>query len=69
MDIWIIGSDISQKAIETTSLNIDYAKFDDMYLNEVIQAKERPIINEPLVLQNHWPQKTNLDQKKLAGKS
>jgi 23S rRNA G2445 N2-methylase RlmL len=44
IDVWIIGSDISQKAIETSILNVNYAKFDDLYAAGLINSQERPII-------------------------
>ena len=56
MDIWLIGSDISQNAIETTEKNVNFAELDEIYHNyNVIEAKERNLINNSMILQSHWP--------------
>jgi len=51
MDIWLIGSDISQNAIETTEKNINFAELDEIYHKyNVIEAKERNLINNSMIL-------------------
>ena len=68
MDIWLIGSDISLNAFQTSQNNINYAKFDDMYYDhDAIRVTDRPIINDAMVLQNHWPNsRTNLKSAEKA---
>ena len=55
LDVWLVGSDISQKAIETAAKNIDFANFDQMYQAGLVEAHEKPIIANPLILSQHWP--------------
>jgi putative N6-adenine-specific DNA methylase len=55
IDMWLIGSDISLKAIETSGKNIDFADFDGMHREGLIRAERRPVIRNPLIFQTHWP--------------
>ena len=55
MDLWLIGSDISHKAIETSTQNIDFCDFDSMYNAGMIPSHEKPLISNPMMLQSHWP--------------
>lgn len=55
LDVWLVGSDISQKAFETAAKNLDFANFDQMYQAGIIEAHEKPIIANPLILSQHWP--------------
>lgn len=53
LDIRIIGSDISRKAIETAANNIDFAKVDS--LSACVELRDHPIMNEPFMFAQHWP--------------
>ena len=56
VDIWLIGSDISLKAIETAEKNIDHANLDQFYHNEQFKQNiAHPRLNNPIVYQAHWP--------------
>lgn len=55
IDVWVVGSDISAKAVETAEKNINYAGVDEMAREGLIEFKMRGKIADPLVLQCHWP--------------
>jgi hypothetical protein len=50
IDVWLIGSDLSQNAIETTEKNLNFAGFEQMYQEGVIRCSPRPIISNPMIL-------------------
>lgn len=58
LDIQLVGSDISLRAVEASSNNVKYADL-DRYLPQ-INCAERPIINDPLVYGEHFPQLSSL---------
>ena len=53
VDVQIIGSDISIRAIDTASKNMQHANL--TALQEVLPPMEHPIINDPLTFAKHWP--------------
>jgi hypothetical protein len=48
LDIRIIGSDVSIKAIETATNNIDFSEMDKI-VPELIIPRKHKIINNPLI--------------------
>lgn len=55
IDIQIIGSDISQRAVDTTIKNVEYAEIQQLCEGGLMSARTHGIINDPLVLAKHWP--------------
>ena len=55
IDTWVIGSDISARAVDTAKSNIELCGFDKAYMQSVLDAPTRPVIQNPLILQYHWP--------------
>ena len=53
IDVQLIGSDISIRAIETASKNMDFADVDSY--QKLFQVNERQTINDPLIFAEHWP--------------
>ena len=58
MDIRIIGSDVSIRAIETAQKNMDFADI-DRYLPYFKCESEHQVINDPLIFAEHWPRMIN----------
>jgi hypothetical protein len=54
IDVQIIGSDISIKAIDTADKNMEYANIDQI-TRDILDVESHPIINEPLIYAKHWP--------------
>lgn len=50
IDTWIIGSDISAKAVDAAKNNIDLCGFDSVYLKNILEAPSRQVIQDPLIL-------------------
>ena len=50
IDVQIIGSDISQKAIEATCKNIEYAEIQQLIEHDLLEVRSHRFINNPLVL-------------------
>jgi hypothetical protein len=50
----LIGSDISIRAIETASKNIQFAKINEI-TKDVLDMNTHSVINEPLIYAKHWP--------------
>lgn len=55
IDVWIIGSDISLKAIETAEKNIEHANLDEFFYKDQFQKSSHPRLANPIVYQAHWP--------------
>lgn len=53
LDVQLIGSDISIRAVETASNNVTHANLDSY--QDLFNVSERQVINEPLVFCEHWP--------------
>jgi hypothetical protein len=53
LDIRIIGSDISIKAIDTASKNMQFANIDS-YL-PLFRCHDNEVINDPMIFAEHWP--------------
>ena len=61
--MWLIGSDISQRAVEAAEANLRYANFDRLLEHGMFKADEASAkIKSPLVYQSHWPQSLPVDQ-------
>ncbi len=55
IDIQIIGSDISQRAIETSMKNCEYAGIQNLIDHELLTAKSHRFINHPMILSQYYP--------------
>ena len=53
LDVQLIGSDISIRAVETASNNVTHANLDSY--QDLFNVSEKQVINEPLVFCEHWP--------------
>jgi len=49
----LIGSDISIRAIDTATKNVEYADLDKY--QEIFNFHDRQIINDPMIFGSHWP--------------
>ena len=61
LDIQIIGSDISLKAIDTATMNMDHAEIQRFADEGIVTPRTRMTINNPLVYGQHWPRKQSID--------
>ncbi len=62
IDIQIIGSDKSLKAVEASTNNIEYADIQSLCEHGLVKARNHRYINTPLIYSQHWPKpfrKTN----------
>ena len=55
LDVQIIGSDVSLRAIDTASKNMEHAEISRFATEGVVDPRRHPIINNPLVYGQHWP--------------
>jgi 23S rRNA G2445 N2-methylase RlmL len=55
IDIQLIGSDVSQKAIETSINNVDYSDIQNLIENQLVDVRSHQFINNPLIFSSHWP--------------
>lgn len=67
LEVKLIGSDVSQYAIETAEKNIALADFDRLLGKNFIKVESQPKIESPLVLQSHWPR--NLETSNIQIKN
>lgn len=66
LDVRIIGSDISLRAIETASNNMDHAEISRFADEGVLEPRLHKVINNPLVYSQHWPRPTkSLDRNEM----
>ena len=63
LDIQIIGSDISLRAIETSSNNMDFANIQLFAEQGILNVHERQVIKSPLIYSQHWPKNQSLDDQ------
>ncbi|CDW76469.1 UNKNOWN [Stylonychia lemnae] len=55
IDIQIIGSDVSQKAIETSIKNCDHSDIEKLIQRGLVAPRLRGFINNPMIFSSHWP--------------
>lgn len=55
IDVQLIGSDISQKAFETTCKNVEYSEIQRLIEEGLVEPRAHRIINDPMTLASHWP--------------
>lgn len=55
LDVQIIGSDISIRAIEASSNNLDFANVNRFAEEGVLDVRTHHIINNPMLYAKHWP--------------
>ena len=63
LDIQLIGSDISIRAIDTATKNVEYADLDKY--QGIFNIYDRQIINDPMIFGTHWP-KTLENNKEVS---
>jgi len=68
IDIWVIGSDISLKAIDACEKNIEHAEVQKFYDHGLLSAPLRPKIADPLTMQSHWPKPSVEGAQNLAAR-
>ena len=57
IDVWVVGSDLSVRAIETAEKNIEFAELDELFHHEQFKRADHPRLNNPLIYQAHWPKR------------
>lgn len=63
LDVQLIGSDISIRAIETSTKNIEFANLDSY--QGLFKHKMRPVINDPMIFSEHWPKQASTESSSL----
>ena len=59
LDVQIIGSDISLRAIETATKNVDFANIQLFADQGILDVRPHNIINSPLIYSQHWPRQVD----------
>lgn len=63
LDVQLIGSDISIKAIDTSTKNVEFADLDSY--QSLFTHRMRAVINDPMIFSEHWPKQVSTSSSSL----